>query len=349
MSAIRVLGTAHYSGDGLQALGTHGFSVAVEEDGNLSPDDLRSATRLEQAVIDTDLTPDDLRSETTLGGTDLFVLLEPEDLRSATRLQNITTPLVPDDLRSAARLDQAVPSLAPFDLRSSTRLDSIALRRPIDSGAQDEVDKASGVAVTHVMEIHYEQAGTDKVLRLTTANQPIDVTVEGSEQTFTATPTNVLRIGTVEVSSDMAAQGVELTLGGVDRTFISLVMADDVHFRGRLVKLWRVYMDPDTGEVSAVVPSSENGWLFHINDTIEFEENWGGIGEPGTVTVKTRIVSRLAVLQQPTPVMTNMDSHNEMLERAGVLGVGDSRDEFFRRLPPLIGKRFRWGDSYPDV
>lgn len=342
----RSIGGAEYD-DGSAVLGGSGF-IEQSEVGALAPNDLQVTTTLDEASLaDVALEPNDLQVSTTLEQAELAIL--PDDLRVATTLGQATLELLADDLQVSATLGATQLSLSPEDLQVTTRIESISFRRPIDSGAQTEVEKTEGVAVTHVMEIHYKDGDTQKVLRLTTANQPMDVTVEGVQQTFSATPENVLRIGTVTVTSDMAEQGVELQVGGVDRTFIGLVMDDDVHFRGQLVKMWRVYMDPDSGTVSAVVPDSDNGWLFHINDAIEFEEDWGGPGEGGTVTVTTRLVSRLAVLQQPTPVMANVDSHNEMLARAGVLAVGDNPDTFFQNLPAIMNKRFRWGEAYIDL
>ncbi|MGH7471827.1 MAG: hypothetical protein ACRENP_28080, partial [Longimicrobiales bacterium] len=58
-----------------------------------------------------------------------------------------------------------------------------------------------------------------------------------------------------------------------------------------------------------------------------------------SVTIKTRVQSRLDHLRNPEAVRTNAISHNDMLKRAG-LPVGDT---FMRNTAGIIGRFIQWG------
>ena len=64
-------------------------------------------------------------------------------------------------------------------------------------------------------------------------------------------------------------------------------------------------------------------------------------GGPGTVEVKTTVVRELARFGQNIAVRTNVQSHLDMLDRAG-LGVTDT---FFKRVPGIVGKVIMWGGA----
>jgi hypothetical protein len=77
-----------------------------------------------------------------------------------------------------------------------------------------------------------------------------------------------------------------------------------------------------------------------LNDRWTITEERGDSG-PGTVRVSTSAVSQLARYLVPRGMRSNVQSHNDMLARAG-LAVGDT---FFSRVPTLVGKQVLWGKA----
>lgn len=74
-------------------------------------------------------------------------------------------------------------------------------------------------------------------------------------------------------------------------------------------------------------------WSGFMNDAFRVEETRGDTGAEGTVTVSTRLVSRLAILSKIRGLRTNVDSH-------ATLFPGDT---FFIPVPTLTHKRIKWG------
>lgn len=198
--------------------------------------------------------------------------------------------------------------------------------RTLTAGMQTEVAAQRG---TIVYLIQLESSGG--TVRLTTA--PLDMAWDG--QTWEGIG-GALTFGGVEEGPEASAQGVELTLSGVDQTIIAVLLSNNM--RGREVRIWLAHLAdagtivPDPLEIFRGFQNSE----YTITDSRDPEQ-------PGTVVVKTRVQSRLSVLGKPTPVRTNEVSHNDMLKRAA-LATGDT---FFRNVGSIVGGDIRWGMPWP--
>jgi len=204
------------------------------------------------------------------------------------------------------------------------------MARTIAAGMQTAVAAETSTSL-HLIEINTSGGAT----RLATS--PTDIAWDS--KTWTAIG-GLLTIGSVQETRDRKAQGVALTLSGVDQTIVALILSN--HMRGRVAKVYLVHLSG--GNIVADPLLKFTGYL---NDkwTVR-EDRIGGQMEPGAVTVKTRIVSRLAALAKTNAVNANLQSHREMLRRGGFTG-GDLSDEFFTLLPKLAGRMIYWGRPTP--
>ena len=150
-----------------------------------------------------------------------------------------------------------------------------------------------------------------------------------------------LAFSAVEETPDMSGQGVELTLSGVNQTIISVLLNNQ--FRGYEVRIWLAHFASTGTIVSSPLEIFRGRQLSDYRITETRREN----DQPGTVSVKTKVQSRLAVLLNAQPVLTSEVSHNDMLKRAGV-ATGDT---FFRNVPAIAGPSLDWGgrDIKKDV
>jgi len=214
------------------------------------------------------------------------------------------------------------------------------MTRDITTNQVDRAESDVGLAI-HLFEFTFfdDATSAESQVRLTTASSDIDVTIDGTPTLFEGVG-GVLNFGGIEESTDRSAQGSQISLSGVDQTIVSLLTGRQ--FRNRDTRIWRAYLDTETAQIvddPILLFRGKQSGAFSIN------ENWGGDeNQPGTVEVSTSVESRLAELQNAQPIRTNVTSHNEMLERAG-LATGDT---FFQNVPNLAGRRIFWGTEAPD-
>lgn len=213
------------------------------------------------------------------------------------------------------------------------------MTRDLSSSQKTEATSTSAAAV-HLLELVYFDDGTssESEVHFTTASQDITATIDGGDITFSGVG-GFLEWSGVSEDTDDSAQGVDLKLDGVDQTVISAILNNQ--FRGRPVRIWRAWLEPSGGNI---VDSPLLIFRGKQLGSYDVTENWGDDGSEGTVTIETRVMSRMAELQQTTPVKTNLDSHDRMLARAG-LSTGDT---FFQNIPAINGKRIFWGTEGPD-
>lgn len=171
--------------------------------------------------------------------------------------------------------------------------------------------------------------------RITTASRDI---VWGGN-TYTAVG-GAMTVEPPSETEDYAAQGLKMTLSGVSQTIIADLLAN--HMRGRACTAYFGQLNVATGVFVEDPLESFSGLL---NDRWEITETRSQEGAPGTVTVSTTAVSEIARYLVRRGVRTNVQSHNDMLARAG-LSVGDT---FFSRVSGLIGKTVLWGRSVSKV
>ena len=139
-------------------------------------------------------------------------------------------------------------------------------------------------------------------------------------------------------TADYAAQSFRLSLAGVDQGVITEVLGSNL--RGRDATIWWGQVDLSTG---IVVLDPLEAFAGLMNDPWEITEEPPEPGLPGTVRVETSIVSQMARYLQPRPCRTNVESHESMLDRAGL----STTDEFFERVALLVNKPVFWGMKAP--
>lgn len=169
-------------------------------------------------------------------------------------------------------------------------------------------------------------------LRLCTA--PMDIDWDGESWQGIG---GAMQFGVAQESADPAAQGVELTLSGVEQSIIASVLNTQV--RGRPVQIWMAHLD-DNLQVAGTLEIFRGYQLADYRITERRPETG-----PGTCDVRTRVQSRVSVLGHPNPVRTNVTSHNAMLARVG-LTTGDT---FFQNVPAVAGHEVYWGRAAPKT
>jgi hypothetical protein len=180
----------------------------------------------------------------------------------------------------------------------------------------------------------YEINHSAGVLRLTNASSDIVALT----YTWTAVGGSLLH-GSVADSSDSRAQGVSLSLYGVDQAIISIIQNNQ--FRGRVVKIYLIHFNPDTGAVytpDLIFRGRQNG-NYEVTEDRTPEDTTSG----GSVTVTTRISADLSAVNTKRPCKCNVHSHEEFLRRSG---VSSPDDKFFERVPTIMDKVVLWG-AYP--
>lgn len=198
------------------------------------------------------------------------------------------------------------------------------MTRPLTAGMLSAIAAKRGELV-YLFEI--ETSGG--VLHLCTA--PVDVAWNG--ETWEGIG-GTLVFDSIDETPDPAGQGVGLTLSGVDQTVIASVLTNQV--RGYPVAIWWAHLDDGD-----IVPDPLE--IFRGLQLADYQISEKRSQQPGTVTVKTRVKSRLARLRNAQVVHTNESSHNDMLARAG-LPTGDT---FFRNVAGLVGRDIYWGTNRP--
>lgn len=210
--------------------------------------------------------------------------------------------------------------------------------RNIDANVEQQI-LATTSKSAHLLEITFFDGTDNQVLYLNTSAYDLTTSNAGSDipnETWAGiglpggqTP---LGIGPVQETTETRSQQVDLTLDGVDQNAIAALQQN--FFRGRTVRIWKVWFD--NGQIVA----STLFFSGFQNDNWEISEsNNDGVN---SVSVSTRLVSRLAILQRTNTVLTNVRSHNAMLRRGGV-DVSTDLDLGFSQTPELLNLFIDWG------
>jgi hypothetical protein len=180
--------------------------------------------------------------------------------------------------------------------------------------------------LTHLIELNTSDGAT----RLTTS--PTDISWDSNTWTGIG---GALVFGAISETDDGRAQGVEIRLSGVEQTIINLILSYNV--RGREARIYIAHIAAD----GTIVADPYQAFSGYLNDRWKITEERQ---KKRTVTITTRMVSRVAVFQKANPVRANIHSHREMLRRSGATGAALS-DTFFTFLPKLVGKPIYWGNT----
>ena len=139
-------------------------------------------------------------------------------------------------------------------------------------------------------------------------------------------------------TDDMASQRVGITLSGVDQSIISEILTDD--YRGQACILYFGQVQHSTG---AVIDDPIAVFTGLLNESWSIKELNPERG-PGTVRISTAVVGEISGRGWHAAVRTNLQSHQDMLDRAG-LSVTDT---FFKTVPDIANKHLKWGGHTVD-
>lgn len=203
------------------------------------------------------------------------------------------------------------------------------MSRTVSTGSSD-----SHSTVVDFLEATYWTGAVESTIRICTASQDIEITIDATPTTFTGAGI-MLSMSEVEETGDYDATGVSITLDGVDQSIVAILMQNQ--FIGRSITVWRAWFDDDTG---LIIGSPLKMFDGVQNDPYTVSSSQA-YGEVGGATVTTRAVTKLTRVQYRSNVQSNVVSHNEMILRAG----GTTGDTFFQNVKRLRDRSVDWGGS----
>lgn len=216
--------------------------------------------------------------------------------------------------------------------------------RDLPTGVKPLIEEST-TTQAHLLELQFSDGSQVDQIYLTTASQ--DLTTSGlasiPDETWTgigfAGGGSLLGIGAVEETGDLRAQSVDLSLNGVDQSIIAILGTN--FFRGHPARIWRVWLDDETGEVISGVLLFSG---LQLDNYVVNEEFDAASDESRMCSVETTLASRVARLGYQNSVMTNITSHNAMLARAG-LSTGDTG---FQNVKSIENRKIHWGQEGPS-
>lgn len=143
----------------------------------------------------------------------------------------------------------------------------------------------------------------------------------------------------INETEDRKAQGITLKLFAVDQTVISTILNNQ--FRNYEARIYLVHFD-----ASGVMQTPDLVWKGRQYGDYQGTEDRDYEGG-GACTLQIKIASPLNYLDIPNGVRCNVNSHNEMLRRAGQ--SIDPLDDFFIRIPSISGVNIYWGTETPTT
>lgn len=137
----------------------------------------------------------------------------------------------------------------------------------------------------------------------------------GSSNTYQGVG-NLLQIGEPSEASDLSAQGLSITLNGLNSSILSAALSEN--YQGRLAKLY-----------FGIVGVSEMAQVFSgYMDVMTIEE------AADTVNVSLNIESRLIDLERPRIARYTQSSHQSV--------TGNEDDTFFNFITDIADKKIEW-------
>lgn len=149
----------------------------------------------------------------------------------------------------------------------------------------------------------------------------------------------IMQFSPPQETTDISAQSMRLVVSGVSPVVVQHLLAN--HVRGRAAKLYWGQITVATGVVVAD-PLLVFGALQNDPWVIRHDQQGSN---PGTVTVETTLVTRLARHLHARPLLTNVASHKAFLDRAGL----STTDSLLSRVSTLANKEIYWGTTSPTT
>lgn len=140
---------------------------------------------------------------------------------------------------------------------------------------QLDANQSAAMAANNVSGVAFVRLDLSTTLRLSTLpyNFPADVGDGSGAQTWTGTG-YLGSINAIGETTDLAAQGVSLTLTGVDAGLVSTVLGEQ--YQGKPCQIWYCPLNPDNGQLVGVPIRIFAGRI----DTMDIE-----VGETASITL----------------------------------------------------------------
>lgn len=135
-----------------------------------------------------------------------------------------------------------------------------------------------------------------------------------------------LTFRTITESNDLAAQGTDIILSGVDQSLIALLLQKK--YIGRHCMVFLAHINSN----GVVVSDPKMIFWGRMNGGYDVEEN-RDTETPGTVDISLRAVDRMGDLNLVRGIQTNLESHQKI----------DPTSTFFKYVDTVAGKIIRWG------
>lgn len=133
----------------------------------------------------------------------------------------------------------------------------------------------------------------------------------------------------VQETTDIAGNGIDIILSGVDQTILGYILGKK--YIGRFVRVWLAHLsDAD----KTIIASPKLIFYGRMNGGFEIKERKTG-DVPGTVEINCRATDRLGDFQRIAGIQTNLESHQKHYPN----------DKFFEFVDEMMGKTIRWGES----
>ena len=135
----------------------------------------------------------------------------------------------------------------------------------------------------------------------------------------------------VQESTDLAGNGVDITLGGVLESTITLILGRA--YIGRTNKIWMGHFNSS----GAIIVDPKLIFSGRMNGGFEIDEKKNE-GEIGTIDITCRCTDRLGDLNVVKGIQTNEESHQKV----------QPGDRWFSFVQSLMGKTVKWNMKGPE-
>ena len=195
--------------------------------------------------------------------------------------------------------------------------------RTLESGVVTAISAQTG-NIFHFLQFDFWNSATeaDDIQYLTTAPHNI----VWDSKTWQGIG-GALGFSVVQESVDLAGNGVDIIVSGVDQTIINKIL--ERKYIGRLVKIWMAKLDAN----QLVLADPVLIFFGRMNGGFKIDEQRGEEGRPGSVTITCRATDRMGDFSRVVGIQTNVPQHQKYFPR----------DRFFSFVASLRGKNINWG------
>ncbi len=195
-----------------------------------------------------------------------------------------------------------------------------------------------GVSV-YLLRISYWDGAAPQEIRFTDApvSLSVDVGAPGGAETWVGTGI-LVGVSNVTEGTDLDATAVNITFDGVDTSIIAIILGNQ--FRSQPIEIWKVWYDPDDATIAGTPLLYFRGYQ---NDPYSVGESSTDL--PDAVQVGTRCISLITRTNAENTVLSNPQSHLNMLERGG---LADATANFWTWVPAIVDLAIYWGENPPS-